>query len=128
MPGVGRLIALILLAEIGDISRFHSPKALCSWAGLTPKVHSSDAVVQHGHITKEGSRYLRTAMVRAATVSCRVSPKWYRVHEHLALRCGRRAARVAVARRLLTVIYYMWKRDQPYQENYGQKQSDALGT
>ena len=120
MPGVGRLIALTILAEIGDISRFHSPKALCSWAGLTPKVHSSDAVVQHGHITKEGSRYLRTAMVRAATVSCRVSPKWYRVHEHLALRCGRRAARVAVARRLLTVIYYMWKRDQPYQENYGQ--------
>jgi len=120
MPGVGRLIALILLAEIGDISRFHSPKALCSWAGLTPKVHSSDAVVQHGHITKEGSRYLRTAMVQAATTACRVSPKWYRVHEHMALRCGRRAARVAVARRLLTVIYYMWKRDQPYQENYGQ--------
>jgi len=120
MPGVGRLIALILLAEIGDISRFHSPKALCSWAGLTPKVHSSDAVVQHGHITKEGSRYLRSAMVQAATTACRVSPKWYRVHEHMALRCGRRAARVAVARRLLTVIYYMWKRDQPYRENYGQ--------
>jgi transposase len=120
MPGVGRLIAMIILAEIGDITRFHSPKALCSWAGLTPRVHNSDAVVQHGHITKEGSRYLRTAMVRAATVSCRVSPKWYQVHEHLAQRCGRRAARVAVARRLLTVIYYMWKRDQPYQENYGQ--------
>jgi transposase len=120
MPGVGRLIALIILAEVGDISRFHSPKSLCSWAGLTPKVHSSDAVVQHGHITKEGSRYLRTAMVQAATTACRVSPKWYRVHEHMALRCGRRAARVAVARRLLTVIYFMWKKGQPYQENYGQ--------
>jgi transposase len=120
MPGVGRLIALIILAEIGDISRFHSPKSLCSWAGLTPRVHNSDVVVQHGHITKEGSRYLRTAMVQAATTACRVSPKWYRVHEHMALRCGRRAARVAVARRLLTVIYYMWKKDQPYRENYGQ--------
>jgi len=120
MPGVGRLIAMILLAEIGDISRFHSPKSLCSWAGLTPRVHNSDAVVQHGHITKEGSRYLRTAMVRAATTACRVSRRWYVTHTHLALRCGRRAARVAVARRLLTVVYYMWKRDQPYQENYGQ--------
>jgi len=109
MPGVGKLIALTILAEVGDISRFYSPKALCSWAGLTPRVHSSDAVVHHGHITKEGSRYLRTAIVRAAMVSCRVSPKWYRVHEHLARRCGRRAARVAVARRLLTAIYYMWK-------------------
>jgi len=120
MPGVGKLIAMILLAEIGDISRFNSPKSLCSWAGLTPKVHNSDAVVQHGHITKEGSRYLRTAMVQAATVACRVSPKWYAIHSHLALHCGRRSARVAVARRLLTVIYFMWKRDQPYQENYGQ--------
>jgi transposase len=127
MPGVGKLIALSILAEIGDIGRFNSPKSLCSWAGLTPKVHSSDAVVQHGHITKEGSRYLRTAMVRAATVACRVSPKWYAIHSHLALRCGRRAARVAVARRLLSVIYYMWKRDQPYQENYGQDQPEALG-
>ena len=51
--------------------------------------------------------------------ACRVSPRWYMTHEHLAQRCGRKAARVAVARRLLTVIYYMWKRDQPYQENYG---------
>ena len=127
MPGVGKLIAMILLAEIGDIERFNSPKALCSWAGLTPKVHSSDAVVQHGHITKEGSRYLRTAMVRAATVACRVSPKWYVTHSHLALHCERRSARVAVARRLLSVIYYMWKRDQPYQENYEQDQPEALG-
>ena len=44
MPGVGRLTALTILAEIGDIGRFNSPKALCSWAGLTPKVHSCDAV------------------------------------------------------------------------------------
>jgi transposase len=120
IPGVGKLIAMILLAEIGDISRFQSPKSLCSWAGLTPRVHNSDAVIHHGHITKEGSRYLRTAMVQAATVACRVSSKWYVVHEHMALRCGRRAARVAVARRLLTVLYYMWKREQPYRENYGQ--------
>lgn len=127
MPGVGKLIALTIMAEIGDISRFHSPKSLCSWAGLTPRVHSSDAVVRHGHITKEGSRYLRTALVQAATVAYRVSPKWYREHERLARRCGSRSARVAVARRLLTVIYYMWKRDQPYQEHYRQKQPDALG-
>ncbi|MDP2964628.1 MAG: IS110 family transposase, partial [Pelolinea sp.] len=84
MPGVGRLTALTILAEIGDISRFNSPKSLCSWAGLTPKVHSSDTVVQHGHITKEGSRYLRTAMVQTATVACRVTPKWYVIHSHLA--------------------------------------------
>lgn len=126
MPGVGTIIALTILAEVGDIERFNSPKALCSWAGLTPKVHSSDKVVHHGHITKEGSRHLRTAMVQAATVTCRVSHRWYVTHSHLALRCGRRAARVAIARRLLTVIYHMWKKDQPYQEPYGQYQPGAL--
>ena len=55
MPGVGKLIALTILAEVGDIRRFHSPKSLCSWAGLTPRVRNSDAVVHHGHITKEGT-------------------------------------------------------------------------
>ena len=120
MLGVGRLIALILLAEIGEISRFQSPKSLCSWAGLTPSCIISDAVIHHGHTTKEGSRYLRTAMVQAATVACRVSSRWYMVHEHLARRCGHRAAKVAVARRLLTVLYYMWNREQAYQKNYGQ--------
>ena len=118
MPGVGKLNALMIMAEVGEMQRFNSPKALCSWAGLTPQVHSSDAVVHHGHISKLGSRYLRTAMVRAATVACRFSPRWYRASERLARRCEQKAARVAIARRLLEVIYYMWKHDQPYQENY----------
>ena len=63
MPGIGKLISAVILAEIGDISRFNSPKALCNWAGLTPRVHKSDEVVRHGRISKQGSRYLRTAMV-----------------------------------------------------------------
>jgi len=71
------------------------------------------------------TRDLRTAMVQAATVACRASPKWYAIHSHLALHCGRRSARVAIARRLLTVIYHMWKRDQIYQEHYGQDQPEA---
>jgi transposase len=118
MPGVGPVIAITILAEIGDIQRFNSPKALCHWAGLTPRVRNSDQVVQHGHITKQGSPYLRAAMTRAAAVASRFSPRWYRVHEHLLPRCGKKGAKVAVARRLLTVLYFMLKRQQPYQENY----------
>ena len=64
-------------------------------------------------------------MVQAATVACRVSRRWYIAQAHLANRCGRRSARVAIARRLLTVIYHMWKRDQIYQEHYGQDQPEA---
>jgi len=46
MPGIGKLIAAMILAEIGDIDRFNSPKSLCNWAGMTPRVHRSDAVVR----------------------------------------------------------------------------------
>ena len=127
IPGVGSIIAMTILAEIGDISRFNSPKALCHWAGLTPRVRNSDQVVRHGRITKEGSPYLRAAMTRAATVASRCSPKWYRVHERMLPRCGKKDAKVVVARRLLTVIYHMLKRQQPYQENYSQTGEPAIG-
>ena len=127
MPGVGQLVAATILAEIGDISRFNSAKALCNWAGLTPRVHQSDRIVRYGRISKQGSRYLRTAMVTAATTACRLSPRWSRVFERLARRSGWRAAKVAVARRLLTVVYYMLKRNQPYDKNYEQRRRVEQG-
>lgn len=118
IPGVGPITAVTILAEIGDIQRFSSPKSLCHWAGLTPRVRKSDQVVRHGRITKQGSPYLRAAMTRSATVASRASKRWYRVHEKLLPRCGRKGAKVAVARRLLTVVFFMLIRNQPYMENY----------
>ena len=126
MPGVGPINAIVILAEIGDISRFNSPKALCHWAGLTPRVRNSDQVVRHGRITKQGSPYLRAAMTRAATVASRSSPKWYRVHDRMLSRCGKKGAKVVVARRLLTIVYHMLKRQLPYQENYPQTGEPAV--
>jgi transposase len=52
MPGVGEFTALVMLAEIGDITRFPSAHKLASWAGLTPTVRGSDLTVRHGHIWK----------------------------------------------------------------------------
>jgi transposase len=52
LPGVGQFTALVMLAEIGDISRFGSARKLASWAGLTPTVRGSDLTVRHGHISK----------------------------------------------------------------------------
>ena len=59
LPGVGELTAMIILAEVGDISRFPSARKLASWAGLTPTVRGSDRTVRHGHISKQGSTWLR---------------------------------------------------------------------
>jgi transposase len=120
MPGVGKIVATTIIAEIGDIQRFHSPKALCNWAGLTPRIHSSGGFTRYGHISKEGSPFLRGAMTRAATVASKISKRWYLVHETMVKRCGKKGAKVVVARRLLTVVYYMLKKNEPYQENYNQ--------
>ena len=63
--GVGHVLAAVFVAEIGDVSRFDSPKALCSWAGLTPKHRESDTHVRRGKITKQGSRMVRWAAIEA---------------------------------------------------------------
>ena len=120
VPGEGRVIALTIVAEIGDIRRFPRAKSRCNWAGLTPRVHKRETVVRHGRIAKQGSPYLRGVLVRAAAIASRFSPRWSTVHERLVPRCGRVGAKVAVARRLLTVIYHMWTRGQPYAEDYPQ--------
>jgi len=118
MPGIGRLGAVILLAEIGDVQRFKSPKALCNWAGLTPRVRNSDKIIRHGRISKQGPALVRATMTRAATVAYRCSKYWYRIHDQITNHSGSKVAKVAVARRMLTVIYFMLKRQEPYQENY----------
>ena len=66
-PGVGKVIAAIFVAEIGDITRFDSAKKLCNWAGLTPKHRESDEVVHRGDITKQGSPLVRWASTHAST-------------------------------------------------------------
>ncbi len=53
--GIGPVLAAVIVAEIGDITRFATPARLCSWAGLTPRHRESDLKVARGHITKQGS-------------------------------------------------------------------------
>jgi len=66
--GVGKVMAAVFVAEIGDAHRFDSPQALCSWAGLTPLHRESDVKVRRERITKQGSRLVRWAAVEA--VAC----------------------------------------------------------
>jgi transposase len=56
LPGVGEFTALVMVAEIGDISRFPSARKLAAWAGLTPTVRGSDLKVRHGHIPGRARR------------------------------------------------------------------------
>jgi transposase len=103
--GVGPTMAAIFVAEIGDVSRFPSPQHLCSWAGLTPKHRESDTKVYRGRITKMGSNLVRWAAVEAVARyhgGEPIAPAYRRIAE----RRGPKVARVAAARRLLTLVYY----------------------
>ena len=65
LPGIGPVLGAVIVAEIGDITRFRHPARLCSWAGLTPRHYESDTKVIRGRITKQGSRPLRWAVIEA---------------------------------------------------------------
>jgi transposase len=108
LPGIGPVLAAVIVAEIGDVTRFGSPGQLASWAGLTPRHRESDASVVRGHVTKQGSRLLRWALVEAVQRQPAGS-RPARVKEAILARRGKQAkniAKVAAARELLTLIFY----------------------
>jgi len=106
LPGVGPFTALVLLAEIGDITRFGSARKLASWAGLTPTVRGSDRTVRHGHISKQGSVWVRWVLCEAAQTAKR-HPDFAASYAAIARRRGKKIATTAIARKLLTRAYHL---------------------
>ena len=105
LDGVGPTIGAIFVAEIGDVHRFSGPEKLCSWAGLTPRLRESDVKTRMGHITKQGNPLIRWAAVEAVA-RARGTAKIRRDYQRIAERRGKGIAKVAAARRLLTLVYY----------------------
>ena len=108
IPGVGPVLAAVIVAEIGDIRRFARPEQLCCWAGLTPRHRESDTTVHRGRITKQGSRLLRWALIEAVQKAPADSPM-RAVRERIEERRGvsvRNVGKTAAARKLLTLVFY----------------------
>jgi transposase len=106
LPGVGEFTALVMVAEIGDITRFGSARKLASWAGLTPTVRGSDLKVRHGNISKQGSVWLRWVMNQAAQTAKR-SPDFAATYSSIAKRRGKKIATIAISRKLLTRAWHL---------------------
>jgi transposase len=106
LPGVGPFTALVILAEVGEVSRFGSARKLASWAGLTPTVRGSDRVAHYGHISKQGSAWLRWVLCEAAQTAKR-SPQFAASYQAIAKRRGKKIATTAVARKLLTRAWHL---------------------
>ena len=105
LPGVGRVFAAVFVAEIGDVTRFPQPKHLCSWVGLPPRHRESDDKTFHGSITKQGSALVRWAAVEAVA-RWRGGAPIRDSFRRIADRRGTNIARVAAARKLVTLVFY----------------------
>jgi transposase len=115
-PGVGALTALAYVLIIGRADRFRCGKQIASYLGLVPKEESSGNRRRLGHITKQGSSILRFLLVEAAQVTVRSIPEWRNKYFHLAMRRGRKIAKVAMARRLAVRLYWMWRQGWNYEQ------------
>ena len=114
LPGFGVITAMTVLAAIGEIQRFETPRHLASYSGLTPGLEQSGTKNRGKGMTKEGRRELRWALVEAAQMAVKSDPLWKHRFQELQKRMHRNQAIVAVARRLLELVWYVLTRRQPY--------------
>ena len=119
IPGIGPLTAMFITAEIEDISRFPSYRNLSSYAGLVPCLDASADKSRTGRITKQGSPYLRTALVEAAQIIPRMKKtRLNAFFRKRIVRAGYQKAIVATAHKILQYVYYVLKNQTPYREEY----------
>jgi len=116
-PGIGWVLAYTIAAEIGDITRFASPRKLAGYTGLCPRVYQSGESDRRGPLAKQGPKYLRWALVEAA-VHASTHPayreRYQRTKARLGKQRGAKIAQVDLARRLAEAIWHMLNRDQPF--------------
>jgi transposase len=120
-PGVGPLTALAFVLIIGRAERFQCGKQIASYLGLVPSEESSGDRRRLGHISKQGNALLRFLLVEAAQVTVRSIPEWRSKYFHLAMRRGRKIAKVAMARRLAVQMFWMMRKGGDYEQlkNFG---------
>jgi len=116
-PGIAWVLGYTIASEIGDISRFSTPKKLCGYTGLCPRVHQSGGKDHRGPLAKNGPKYLRWALIEAATHAARhpaYREHYERTKQRLGKQRGSKVARVEVARKLAEAIWHMLVTNRPF--------------
>jgi transposase len=117
VPGVGRVLAFTIAAEIGEIERFSSPEKFVGYTGLCPRVNQSGDKDRRGPLTKHGPTYLRWALLEATMHALRhpaYRARYQRNKRRLGKQRGAKVAQVDVARRLAHAIWHMLTRNQEF--------------
>jgi transposase len=115
-PGVGSLTALAFVLILGSAERFQCGKQIASYLGLVPSEDSSGDRRRLGRISKQGNALLRFLLVEAAQVTVRSLPEWRNKYFHLAMRRGRKIAKVAMARKLAIQLFWMMRKGWDYEQ------------
>lgn len=115
IPGVGAGVAVTLMAAIGDISRFDSPRQLVAYLGLDPKVRQSgDEPARYGRISKRGNAQARSVLVEAAWIAIRQPGPLRAFGERIRARKGGQVAAVALARKLTCLAWQLLTKEEDY--------------
>lgn len=121
LPGFGLILAATVALEIGEVSRFASCEHLASYAGTTPRVHSSGDKTRYGRLRADVNRYLKWAYVEAANVVSLQQYRWsdrhvVQLYRRVRQRRGHAKAVGAVARHLAEASFWVLRRDEDYRE------------
>lgn len=118
VPGIGPQTAALLIAELGDINRFKNANSVVAYIGFDPRVkQSGTSLKRNTHLTKRGSPYLRRALYLAAAAAERHDPELMATYNKKRVEGKRyREATIVVARRVITRVYAVWKRQTAYQK------------
>jgi transposase len=119
LPGVGPITASAIYAEVGNFKRFHTPRALISYAGIYPKERSSGDLKRYGSISKAGSKVLRYSIIEAA-MRVRDTEKSHNLYTHYLAAKARnktaKQARIVVSHKLLTIAWHLVNRGTKYDD------------
>ena len=114
IPGIGKFFSMLIDAEIGDVGRFKNEKSLACYAGLVPSTYSSGGKTHQGRLIKRGNKLLRWAFVEAVVPAISSDERLRFEYDLLRKRMNYNKAKVAMARKLLTIAYNCLK----YKKNY----------
>jgi transposase len=116
VPGISWVLASTIAAELGDINRFASARKLAGYSGLCPRVYQSGERDLRGPLAKQGPRYLRWALVEAATHACTAPyrERYQQTKARIGKQRGANVPQLDLARRLAEAIWHMLTRQQPF--------------
>jgi transposase len=116
LTGMDYHSACLLACEIGDISRFPSPKHLVSWLGLCPSLYQSGNTLVLGRMKKDSNGRARWVLVQAARVAARSDPRMRELYQRVKARKGTGKAAVRVANKMAVIIWHILTKRRPYMQ------------